>query len=257
MHYMINHPRILCLACLVGMWLAARLGVWLRKCFGLADHEGADNLTFVIPAALTLLGLIIGFTFSMATNRYDQRRHFEEDEANAIGTEYLRASLLPSAETGAIRTTLLQYLDHRVSFYDANYDSHVHTLDLATAGLQTQLWNEVQPIATSTPNAVTALVVSGMNDVLNSQGYTQFAWWNRIPSTAWGLLILVSLFANVLVGYAARRSRDGHLIVWVLPVLVATSFFLVSDIDSPRGGVIRVHPVDLVALQQQLEPGRR
>jgi hypothetical protein len=214
MHYMVNHPRLLCFACLVAMWLAARLGAVLRRRFRVGEQEGAENLALVVPASLTLLGLIIGFTFSMATNRYDQRRHYEEDEANAIGTEYLRAGLLPAANAAAARGLLVQYLDRRVAFYESDYGS----------GLQ---------------------------------AYTQFAWWNRIPDTAWGLLIVVSLFSNVLVGYAARRSRDGRVILWVLPVLIATAFFLISDIDSPRGGIIRVHPMDLMALQHQLEPGAR
>ena len=68
-------------------------------------------------ATLTLLALIIGFTFSMALNRYDQRKIYEEEEANAIGTEYLRAELLPAADAAKVRTLLLNYLDQRVLFY--------------------------------------------------------------------------------------------------------------------------------------------
>jgi hypothetical protein len=249
---MINHPRILCLACVFAMWAMARGGAWLRLRFHVAEKDGADNLGLVVPATLTLLGLIIGFTFSMATSRYDQRKLFEEQEANAIGTEYVRADLLPAAEAAALRPLLVSYLDHRIAFYQTDYGSRLHRVDQATAQMQTVLWKAVQPQAAAAPNPVTALVVAGMNDVLNSQGYTQFAWWNRIPTSAWGLMIVIALFANGLVGYATRRSRDGNLLLFVLPVIVSVSFFLIADIDSPRGGIIRVAPVDLIALSQQL-----
>ena len=252
MRYMINHPRILCLVCVFAMWGMARLGAWLRKRFHVADDEGAGNLTLVIPATLTLLGLIIGFTFSMATTRYDQRKLYEEGEANAIGTEWVRADLLPPAETAGVQQLLLRYLDHRIAFYRTDYGSRLTAVDGETVQLQGLLWKAMQPQAAAAPTPVTALVVSGMNDVLNSQGYTQFSWWNRIPPTAWGLMIVIALFANCLVGYATKRSRDGNLLLFVLPLIVSVSLFLIGDLDSPRGGVIRVKPVDLLALSQQL-----
>jgi hypothetical protein len=257
MTYMINHPRIFCFVCLIGMWAMARFGSWIRARFKVPEQEGAENLNLVVPATLTLLGLIIGFTFSMATTRYDQRKLFEEGEANAIGTEWVRAELLPASETAQVHTSLLAYLDHRIAFYHVQYGSHLAAVDSLTTQMQSQLWSEVVPQAEVKPDPVTALIVSGMNDVLNSQGYTQFSWWNRIPSTAWGLMVLIALAANFLVGYATRRSRDGKLMLWVLPVLVSIAFFLIADIDSPRGGIIRVAPMDLMALSQQLHAGSK
>jgi hypothetical protein len=114
------------------------------------------------------------------------------------------------------------------------------------------MWRAVRPVTESQQTPVFALVVSGMNEVLNSQGYTQSAWWNRIPTAAWALLIAIALFANGLVGYAARPTRSGKLLLMVLPLLVSVSLLLVSDIDSPRGGIIRVPPRNLVSLQQSL-----
>ncbi len=86
-----------------------------------------------------------------------------------------------------------------------------------------------------------------MNDVLNSQGYTQAAWWNRIPMGAWALMSGIALLSNVLVGYGARKVRVR--LFMMLPLVVAVSFFLIADIDSPRRGVIRVHPQNLESLQ--------
>ena len=252
MTYMINHPRILAVACLLAMWLMSLLGVWIRVRLRISEDSDKANLGLVVSATLTLLGLIIGFTFSMASVRYDQRRLFEENEANAIGTEYVRADLLPAAASAQVKPLLKQYLNARIAFYQADYGPDVPRANQAAATLQTQLWQSILPAAAQSPTPVTALVVSGMNDVLNTQGYAQFSWWNRIPVSAWGLMIVIAILSNLLVGYATRRSRSGNLLLLVLPLIVAVSFFLISDLDSPRGGVIKVPPVDLTSLAKYL-----
>jgi hypothetical protein len=112
------------------------------------------------------------------------------------------------------------------------------------------MWTAVVAPAMAQPTQVAALVVSGMNDVLNSQGYTQAAWWNRIPTAAWALLILISVFCNLLIGYGAH-GRSAFLLL-ILPIALSISLFLIADIDSPRGGVIRVEPQNLESLADSL-----
>jgi hypothetical protein len=91
-----------------------------------------------------------------------------------------------------------------------------------------------------------------MNDVLNSQGYTQAAWWNRIPIAAWGLMAAIAICCNLLIGYGARDNKPGIILLLVLPLVVSIAFFLIADIDSPRGGVIRVNPQNIISLQESL-----
>ena len=90
-----------------------------------------------------------------------------------------------------------------------------------------------------------------MNDVLNSQAYTQAAWWDRIPIEAWGLMGLITISCNLLIGYNERRKRVVLLVV--LPVIVSVSFLLIADIDSPQGGIIRVPPQNLISLSQSIK----
>jgi hypothetical protein len=97
-----------------------------------------------------------------------------------------------------------------------------------------------------------ALAVAGMNDVLNSQGYTQAAWWNRIPIAAWALMAAIAVCSNLLVGYGARKAEAEFILLQVLPLVVAIAFFLIADIDSPNGGVIRVMPQNLLSLSESL-----
>jgi hypothetical protein len=102
------------------------------------------------------------------------------------------------------------------------------------------------------PTPVLALAVAGMNDVLNSQGHTQAAWWNRIPHAAWGLMAVIATCCNVLVGYGARSAKAAGILLLVLPLVVSMSFLLIAEIDSPRGGLIRVNPQNLLSLSESL-----
>lgn len=177
-----DYPGLIPLPLLLLFWFSAWFGSSLRK-RRQADMEEAihEDLSFVIGGALTLLGLIIGFSFSMAVSRYDQRKDYEEAEANAIGTEYVRADLFPPEDAAKLRPLLKSYLDQRIANYYARGDTQLQQIDAQTARLQAQMWAVVVPPALVQPTPVKALVVSGMNEVLNSQGYTQAAWRNRIP----------------------------------------------------------------------------
>jgi hypothetical protein len=215
--------------------------------------EGArEDFGVILGATLTLLGLIIGFSFSMAVSRYDQRKNYEEAEANAIGTEYVRADLLPAAEAAKVRALLRDYLDQRILFYLTHDAQRIRQINALTAQLQAELWSAVAAHAAAQPTPVAALVASGMNDVLNSQGYTQAAWWNRIPIAAWVLMAAMAICCNSLVGYGARNVKAERILLVVLPLVLSIAFFLIADIDSPRGGVIRVSPQNLISLAESL-----
>jgi len=255
MTYLLDHPLLVFVLTFVVLWLSELIGAFLLRKHGNLEESAREQFGVILAAALTLLGLIIGFSFSMAISRYDQRKNCEEAEANAIGTEYVRADLLPPADATRVRALLKNYLDQRVSFYTTRDEQQLQRIDADTGQLQAELWSTVRAPALAHPTQVIALAVSGMNDVLNSQGYTQAAWWNRIPAAAWGLMAAIAICCNLLVGYGARQARGETILKLVLPFIVSISFFLIADIDSPRGGVIRVHPQNLASLSQSLGQG--
>jgi hypothetical protein len=217
----------------------------------LKDNE-RDDFGVIQAATLTLLALIIGFSFSMAISRYDLRKTYEEAEANAIGTEWVRAGLLPAPDAAKVRSQLRRYTDLRIAFYRTRDEQELQQINNDTSNLQNEMWAAVQTPALSQPTPVMALAVSGMNDVLNSQGYTQAAWWNRIPTSAWGLLIITAICCHVLVGYGARGEKMSASLLIVLPLVISISFLLIADIDAPRRGLIRVKPQNLMALADSL-----
>jgi hypothetical protein len=235
----------------VGLWLSVRLGIFLRKKMPDFDKDAREDFIVVQGATLTLLGLIIGFSFSMAISRYDQRKNYEEEEANAIGTEFLRVEMLPVAETAKIQDLLKRYLDQRIAFYKVRSASGLEQISRNTAGLQAQMWSVTRDATKSQPTALSALVVSGMNDVLNSQGYTQAAWWNRIPPAAWMMMIAIAFFGALLIGIGVHRANV--LLTVTLPLVISVAFFLIADLDSPRRGLIRTQPQNLISLADSLK----
>jgi hypothetical protein len=250
METFLKFPRLVLLVSFLLFWLATWLGGRIRRLQPNFDEDSRADFSVIQGATLTLLGLIIGFTFSMAVGRYDQRKIYEEAEANAIGTEYARADLLPEADAARVRDLLRSYTDLRILFYVTRGERELQKIDADTSEMQHQLWATVTAPAKAQPSPVIALAVNGMNDVLNSQGYTQAAWWNRIPEAAWSLMFLIAVFANVLLGYGSRHLRP--LLLLILPLVVSISFFLIADIDSPRHGTIRVHPQNLESVRGSL-----
>jgi hypothetical protein len=246
---LLDHPLVLFAFSVLALWLSVAIGGFFGQKRPPKDDEKED-VGFVISASLTLLALIIGFSFSMAVSRYDLRKSYEEEEANAIGTEYARTNLLPGADAVKVRELLTQYLDQRLLFYTTRNPRELEQIGNATTKLQNEMWSIAVDVAQARSTPPVTLAVSGMNEVLNTQGYTQAAWWNRIPVGAWSLMLGLSIFCCALIGYRAHRRRVRSLVV--LPFVLSLAFFLIADIDNPRLGIIRVSPQNLISLSQSL-----
>jgi hypothetical protein len=248
MSTLLDHPRLVLAAAIILLWLFGELGAYWSKHWSPPQDDGRADLDVVLGASLTLLALIIGFSFSMAISRYDQRKNYEEGEANAIGTEYLRADLLSSADAERARRALTQYTEQRILFYQAD---NIDEIEARTAQLQSELWSIVRSAAAAQPTPIVALATAGMNDVLNSQGYTEAAWRNRLPVAGWLLMVVIATCCCALMGYNARRGQPQFIAI--LPLVLSIAFFLIADIDSPRHGMIRVVPENLIALARFLQ----
>ena len=140
---MLNYPVLSFVPTAIVLWASAQYGAVLRKRSPLQEAE-RDDFGVIQAATLTLLALIIGFTFSMATTRYDLRKTYEEAEANAIGTEYVRVGLLPSADAARIQEQLKKYTGLRISFYRTRNWDELQQVNRDTAQLQSEMWSEVQ-----------------------------------------------------------------------------------------------------------------
>jgi hypothetical protein len=251
MSSIVDKPFVVLGVFLISQWIAAYLGDFARARYRPARKEEQEDLDVVQSAVLTLLALIVGFSFSMAVSRYDLRKNYEEAEANAIGTAYARADLLPTESVASVRDLIRKWLEARIVFYEQREERQIGEVDHEFEKLQAELWSAILPASKAQPTPVTALVIAGINDMLNAQSRTQGAFWNRIPIAAWGLMVFIALACNLLLGYGERRR--GALLLLVIPMIVSISVFLIADIDAPRGGIIRVLPHNLISLSQSLK----
>lgn len=251
-HPVEHHPLVLFTVVLLAQWLAAYLGDFLSKRRGAVAGPEREDLDAILGASLSLLALIIGFTFAMAISRYDERMSLEDAEATALSSAYLRADLLPPDAAARVRDLLGRYAQQRILFYEVDDPERLRQIRSDTDRLRTQLWSAVTGPAASAPTPIAALAVSGMNDLLNSEIHTEAAWRYHIPSEAWLLMLLIAIAGNLLLGLGEKRRNAALLMI--LPVIVSIPFFLIADIDSPRAGVIRVIPGNLIAHTRSLRP---
>jgi hypothetical protein len=252
---MVDFPLLVFVVSFVLLVAAVWAGDFLRKRSKTPEEPNRDDSGVVLAGVLTLLGLIIGFSFAMATSRYDLRKNSEQAEANAIAVVYMRADLLPPADASRAHELLKRYVDQRIAFYSTRNREEQKKIADNTAQIQNELWSLIQAALEPLPPQMEGLFVSSMNDVVVSRLSTGAVWSNRIPTGVWVLIMATSIGCNLLIGYRARKT--DWLVFMVMPVAVSISLFLISDLDSPRGGAIRVIPQNLISLSQSLGSGVR
>jgi hypothetical protein len=249
----VDHPAVVFVALFALLVASVAFGAFVLRRLLVLPEADREDFSIVQNSTLTLLALLVGFSLSMAVGRYDQRKILEESEANAIGTEYARADLADAPVGAQIKAGLVRYAGLRMADYRTREVQDLERIGRDTASLQSELWRLATQVSKDKPTPIGALVVAGMNDVLNSQDYSEAARINHIPLGAWFLMITIAVFGCVVQGYGAKGSlRKGPLIT-ILPVTVALSLALIADIDSPRGGLIHVQPQNLARLMQSLE----
>jgi len=149
MSEIVNLPGVLFAITFLVLCLSALVGCAIRQRRRPLAEDERQDLGVVQGAAVTLLSLLIGFSFSMAISRYEQRKTFEEAEANAIGTEYIRVDVLPAGDAAKLRRLIRSYLDQRIPVYTTRHDRELQQINAATAQNQNELWSNVQVPAMS------------------------------------------------------------------------------------------------------------
>jgi hypothetical protein len=220
-----------------------------------SDVEKSDQ-SHVLSAMLALLGLLVGFTFSISVGRHELRRTLVVDEANAIGTEYLRTQMLPEPYRSRLAELLRRYTDARLALADAGEDSvAIMRANAIADSLQQQMWAitvEVEPFVQ--PAALSSLIAGGMNAVIDVAASRRAALEARLPTIAFGALVLFATVAAAMLGFVSgsgqHRSRVGAV---VLLVLLALALALILDLDRPRRGTIKVSQRPLLYLRASMQ----
>ena len=251
MSTLLDHPLLFFPLVAALLFLAGATGVWLKSTRADTVSAASDSLKTLEGTVLGLLGLLLGFSFAMGVSRYDTRKQLEVDEANAIGTTWLRTDTLEAPARGLERQVLKDYVRARMDFFSAGTDASALQKSLAeTSDLQNQLWATGANYASTHRDPVTALFLSSLNDTIDDAEKRTAALENRIPIAAWVLLLFISASASGLVGIGmSKRSRP---LLIVLPLVVGAAMALILDLDSPRSGFVVVHQKSMERVAEQM-----
>ncbi|MBN8226121.1 hypothetical protein JYK02_01200 [Corallococcus macrosporus] len=214
---------------------------------------GLVDASALQASVLGLVALLLAFSFSMAADRYSLRRALVVQEANAIGTLYLRAGFLPEPARGEMRARLRRYTDLRLEGYEAAGSTELFEERLRESdALGTELWSGLEAVAPQLPPAVLLLTTEALNEVLDTSDERLAAARNLIPTSIFFLLLIGTLGSGVLLGYRPEARLRGVL-TWTLFVVVLTAvIFTLMDLDLPTRGRIRVDQQPLRSLQEKL-----
>jgi len=227
-----------------------RVGRWRQR---RAEHEKETPVGAIAAAILGLLAFLVAFTFGMAASRFETRRGLVLDEANAIGTTYLRAALVPDPHRTEIRTLLREYVDLRLG----GVEPGMAVPALARSEkLQGQLWAQAVSVAEKKPTPITGLFIQSLNEVIDLHAKrVTLGMRNRIPITIWGALYFTAILAMVGVGYhEGLVSTTRTLATLVLVVTFAGVLGLLADLDRPQEGLIRVSQQAMIDLRKSMTP---
>ncbi|MCF3947922.1 hypothetical protein AiwAL_17115 [Acidiphilium sp. AL] len=249
MRIVIDHPPLLALIMAVLLGFATWLGQRLA-----ADDAGSETpLGPVQGAVLGLAGLMLGFSFSMALSRYEQRRSLVVDEANAIGTTYLRAGLLAPDLRDAARPLLRRYVTARLAYFGAAEDRHeIAAAEASAARLQVALWRIAEQASAVAPNAITGSFIRSLNQTIDLEAERDAARHNRLPGTVWVVLITVTAGASFFTGLLLRGRYRATLAA--LPVILAIVLGLIAELDTPRAGLLTISQHSMERLEASLRP---
>lgn len=245
---------VLLVCMLLFMGIGQRLG---RRHHSSAGDPSKAHVSAVLAAMLGLLALLLGFTFSLALQRYDRRCEAVVVEANTIRTTYLSARLLPIEIRGEVQALLRGYLDLRIResrvslVNDAERDALTQRVDAITTGLWTYAGRAVE----KDPRDVTSGVfVQSLNGLIGALGAQKAETDRHVPEIAYLVMFAAILLAVATLGYdsgvAGHRPR---LPAYALVLLIAVVVFLIMDLDRPRRGAIRVSQDSLLELQRTIE----
>ena len=205
----------------------------------------------LVGATLGLLAFLLAFTFGAASNRYDMRRQLVLQEANVIGTAYLRADFLPAPRRAEARNARVAYAKLRAQGVTALLRPEAIA---ESSALGERLWNTAVSVGAQSPSPITSLFIQSVNAVIDLDAERITAGRNLIPPSIWGGLLVLTVLSMAAMGYQFGLSG---LRSWGETILLVLAFtlviLLIVDLDRPQSGVIQVSQQPMLELLDKLE----
>jgi hypothetical protein len=247
----------------MGVLVAAlEIGFWVKKGMvkGGSDSIEKADIGLILGAVLTLLALLLGFTYAMSVGRFETRRQLVVEEANSIGTTYLRARTLPEPRSSEIQELLRRYTALRVEIAGMADDApeKIRGMDNRTKELHGLLWSHAAALARETPSPIISIFLQTLNEMIDLHSKRLAEFRNRVPFSIYLVLFVVSAITLWLVGYYFGASRQRvRILTTILAILVASVMWLIMDLDQPVRGAIRASQQSLIELHQDLSQESR
>jgi hypothetical protein len=205
------------------------------------DGEARTHASNLHTAVLGLLALLLGFTFSMATTRFETVRGLVVDEASAIETAYRRADLAPEPERSIIKNRLTRYVDTNIDFYKAGIDEEARrAVADEVRGLQATIWRQAVSTAEQAPTTMSALLLEAVNEVADAHVKRLDARDHNVPAMIVWLLVVMAVASTGLTGYvAAFGNRQHPAPTAIVLVLIALVIGVIIELDRPTRGLIQ------------------
>jgi hypothetical protein len=243
----LSYGLVSAVALFLGMLAALEIGRAIgRRRFSRDEEKARAGLGAVEGAVFALLGLLIAFTFSGAAARFDTRRELIVQEANAIGTAWLRLDLLPPDTQPALRDLFRSYLDARLAAYEKVPDMKSVQAELSRANaLQSEIWNGAISASQRAPNPLHASLIYALNEMFDITTTRTMAAKVHPPMLIFLMLGALALVSSLLAGYAMAGGRTRswtHVIGFAL--IMAITVYVILDLEYPRVGFLRVDDFD-------------
>jgi hypothetical protein len=243
---------LLAILIFTGLIAAREFGHWLRnrRKASSSAGDGAAEDGFAMTSMLGLLALLIAFSFSIGLQRYETRRELVINEANALGTTWLRTNLLDVADRTRLQSLLREYVDARVEFGNARTVEEELAAFRRTEAVQERLWDAISDVVApfrTTPLA--AMLVTTTNESIDLAATRKATREARIPTRILEILLLYALIAGVMIGYEKGSYRMATSLLFVLLTLAAS---VVLDLDRPATGAIKVSQQPMLDLQRAI-----
>jgi hypothetical protein len=241
---------LLIVAALVAVMLGAqalgrRIGERERAARG-DDKEGKHASNAAEGAVYAVLGLLLAFTFSGAGSRYEHRYQLGVDEANAIGTAWLRLDALPAASQPALRDLFRQYVDARLALSEEAPGSDAYAASSAKyKTLQDRIWSgAVDALAASGQTPLYGVVLAPINEMIDLTSTRDAMTLLHPPTEVLAMLGLFLLIAALYAGHSSAGKPQSTLHRLAFPLVFAMILFVIVDFEFPRLGFIRLNGVD-------------
>jgi hypothetical protein len=226
-----------------------RLGKYRRSC---SEQEKEAPVGAMVGGTLGLLAFLLAFTFGLAATRFDARRQVLLDEANAVGTTYLRAALLAEPHRGAVRSLLREYVDIRL---EAARSGKFEEAVRRSEALHRELWTHAIAVAEQNSSSIMiGLFIQSLNEVIDLHAKRAMVGLrSRIPGTIWAVLYAVAILSLATMGYHSGLTLTSRsLATLAVTFSFAAVMWVIADLDRPQEGLLKVSQQPMLDLRNSM-----